>query len=103
MSKLLTAAFVIGAMLAASPTLAQPTPNTSGSATPGAMPASAGLHAARHLVYEFGYNTRAASSGDSTGTTTIDIVGPAKDGGLNVIATDNWWNAIHPKQSSKCE
>ena len=99
MSKLLVAAFTVAAMMAVSPAQAQPTPASSAAAPP----AAAGLPAARHLVYQFGYNTKAASSGDSTGTTTIDIGGLAADGGLKITATDNWWNSTHPKQSSKCE
>ena len=104
MSKPLTAAFAIAALLAASPAGAQPTPVASGSAVP-AMPhaAAAGLPAVRHLVYQFGYNTKAASKGNNTGTTTIDIVGLASDGGMTVKATDNWWMAVHPKQTNTCE
>jgi hypothetical protein len=103
MSKLLTAAFTITAMLAASPVGAQPTPIASGSMAPSAPPTAGGLPAVRHLVYEFGYNQKAASQGNNTGTTTIDIVGLAKDGGMTVKATDHWWNEVHPKQSSMCE
>lgn len=64
---------------------------------------AAGLPATRHLVYQFGYNTRAASQGTGTGTTTIDIVGLAKDGGMTVTATDNWWNTVRPRQTYTCE
>ena len=103
MSKLLTAAFTIAALLAASPAGAQPTPATSGSVAPSATPATAGLRAVRHLVYRFGYNTKATSQGNNTGTTTIDIVGLAKDGGMTVTATDDWWNSVRPKQSNTCE
>jgi hypothetical protein len=103
MSKLLTAAFTVAAMLAASPAGAQPTPGASGSVAPAPPAAVAGLPAVRHLVYRFGYNTKAASQGNNTGTTTIDIVGIAKDGGMTVTATDNWWMSVHPKQSSTCE
>lgn len=58
---------------------------------------------ARHLVYEFGYNTKVASSGNGTGTTTVDILGVAKDGGVNVSATDNWWNTARPRATNTCE
>jgi hypothetical protein len=92
MNKLLPAAIITGAMLAAAPALAQQSP----------APA-AGLPSVRHLVYQFGYNTKAAKSGTGTGTTTIDIVGLAKDGGVTVTATDNWWNTVKPRQSSTCE
>jgi hypothetical protein len=55
------------------------------------------------LVYRFGYNTKAADSGNGTGTTTIDIKGLAPDGGLLIHATDDWWNTINPKQTADCE
>jgi hypothetical protein len=103
MSKPLTVALTIAAMLAASQAGAQPTPGASASVAPPAMPAAAGLPTVRHLVYQFGYNQKAASQGNNTGTTTIDIVGLAKDGGMTVTATDNWWHAVHPKQTNTCE
>jgi hypothetical protein len=103
MSKLLTAAFTIAALLAASPAGADTTPTASGSmAAPAAHPAAAGP-TVHHLVYRFGYNTKATSQGNSTGTTTIDIGGLASDGGVTVTATDDWWNTVHPKQSNTCE
>ncbi|MBV8197686.1 MAG: hypothetical protein JO263_06105 [Candidatus Eremiobacteraeota bacterium] len=58
---------------------------------------------ARHLVYEFGYNTAVASSGQGTGTTTIDIMGPAKDGGVMISGTDFWWNTVRPRATNTCE
>lgn len=58
---------------------------------------------ARHLVYQFGYNTAAASSGQGTGTTTIDISGPAKDGGMTISGTDRWWNTVRPRATNTCE
>lgn len=64
---------------------------------------SSGLPAVRHLVYQFGYNTKAASEGTGTGTTTIDIVGMASDGGMTVTATDDWWNTVNPRQAYTCE
>jgi hypothetical protein len=103
MSKRLTAAFAIAGMLAASPAGAAPAPAATGSMAPSAMPAAVGLPTVRHLVYQFGYNTKATKSGNGTGTTTVDIVGLASDGGLTVKATDNWWMAYQPKQSSTCE
>jgi len=102
MSKLLTAAFIVAAMLVVSPAHAQPTATPAGSAAPAAQSAG-GLTALHHLVYQFGYDQKAASSGNNTGTTTIDFVGLANDGGMTVKATDNWWMAVHPKQSSVCE
>jgi hypothetical protein len=103
MSKLLTVAVTISAMLAALPAGAQPTPAAAGSMAPAAMPAAAALPKVRHLVYQFGYDQKAASSGNNTGTTTVDIVGLASDGGMTVKMTDDWWHAVHPKQSSTCE
>jgi hypothetical protein len=89
------------ALLAASPALSQAS----------AAPASASmtmqqgtpLPAVRHLVYRFGYNAKATKEGNGTGTTTIDIVGLAKDGGMTVTATDNWWNSVNPRQTYTCE
>jgi hypothetical protein len=64
----------------------------------------------RHLVYEFGYNARVASSGTNvatsgpgTGTTTIDIYGPAADGGLTISASDFWWNTPRARATNTCE
>jgi hypothetical protein len=57
----------------------------------------------RHLVYEFGYNTKVASSGNGTGTTTVDIYGLASDGGLMVSGTDYWWNTARPRATNSCE
>ncbi len=57
----------------------------------------------RHLVYQFGYNTPAASSGQGTGTTTIDISYPNKDGGLTITGTDHWWNTVRPRAANTCE
>ncbi|HME80600.1 MAG TPA: hypothetical protein VKF82_00840 [Candidatus Eremiobacteraceae bacterium] len=101
MNKLLIGAFTIAAMLATSPAGADQTP--AASAAPSTMPAVEAMPAVHHLVYRFGWNTKATKEGNNTGTTTIDIVGVAKDGGLTVNATDSWWNAVQPKQSSTCE
>jgi len=57
----------------------------------------------RQLVYEFGYNTKVASSGNGTGTITVAILGPAKDGGVIVSGTDNWWNSARPRATNTCE
>lgn len=58
---------------------------------------------ARHLVYQFGYNTPVASQGQGTGTTAVDIVGPAADGGVTISATDSWWNTARPRATNTCE
>ncbi len=60
-------------------------------------------HSQRHLVYEFGFNTKVASSGNGTGTTTIDILGPAHDGGVMISGTDYWWNTARPRATNTCE
>jgi hypothetical protein len=65
--------------------------------------ASSGASAKRHLVYQFGYNTAVATSGNGTGTTTIDISGPAEDGGLMVSASDHWWNTVRARATNTCE
>ncbi|HEY1654241.1 MAG TPA: hypothetical protein VGF86_03920 [Candidatus Tumulicola sp.] len=64
---------------------------------------SAGPAPHLHLVYEFGYNTKAASAGQGTGTTTVDILGPAKDGGVMISGTDYWWNTARPRAANTCE
>jgi hypothetical protein len=56
-----------------------------------------------HLVYQFGYNTKASDSGTGTGTTTVDIVGPAADGGVRISGTDHWWNTPRPRATNTCE
>ena len=56
----------------------------------------------RHLVYQFGYNTKVASQGNGTGTTTITIA-PAADGGLMVSGQDYWWNTARPRATNTCE
>lgn len=57
----------------------------------------------RHLVYEFGFNTAVASSGRGTGTITVDILGPAADGGVEIRGTDSWWNTVRPRATNTCE
>jgi hypothetical protein len=57
---------------------------------------------ARHLVYQFGYNTAVANSGQGTGTTTIDI-SPAADGGMTISGADHWWNTVRPRATNTCE
>ena len=56
----------------------------------------------RHLVYQFGYNTPVASSGNGTGTMTVDI-SAAPDGGLMVGAADHWWNTPRSRATNTCE
>lgn len=101
MRRFRSAIVAIVALLLASPVQGQqpsatPAPASSGAAS-GAGPA------VTHLVYRFGYNTKATNQGTGTGTTTIDIGGPAKDGGVNITATDDWWNTVNPRQSYTCE
>lgn len=96
MTKSLAAVFAIAAVVASAAAQAQsPVPAASGGA--GQAPA------VRHLVYRFGYNTKATNEGTGTGTTTIDIGAMASDGGIMVTATDDWWNTVNPRQSYTCE
>lgn len=57
----------------------------------------------RQIVYEFGFNTKAASAGNGTGTTTVEIMGLQPDGGVMVSGTDNWWNSARPRATNACE
>ena len=103
MKKLAPAALSIALILtAASTATAQQTAASPGAGMPHAGSAS-GHSQVRHLVYRFGYNTKATKEGRSTGTTTIDFVGHAPDGGITITATDEWWNAVNPRQSYTCE
>jgi hypothetical protein len=58
---------------------------------------------ARQLEYQFGFNTKPASQGQGTGTTTINILGPAADGGLMVSGQDFWWNTARARATNTCE
>src|SRR5271166_6542152 len=69
-----------------------------GGQAPAAVPAPV-----RHLVYQFGYNTKVAKAGNGTGTTTVDILGPAQDGGVMISGTDYWWNTARPRATNTCE
>lgn len=69
----------------------------------GGLAASAAPAPMRHLVYRFGYNTNVANEGNGTGTTTVDIAGPAPDGGLTISGTDFWWNTTRPRATNTCE
>jgi hypothetical protein len=103
MYKKIAIAITVIAVLAALPALSRQQNPTSTLGTAGTLLAAADLPAVRHFVYQFGYNTAAASHGGDTGTTTIDIVGLDDDGGMTVTATDQWWNSRHPKQTFTCE
>jgi len=80
----------IGLLLASLLALSGQTP------TPAAAPV-------RHLEYQFGFNTKPAKEGSGTGTTAIDILGPAPDGGLMVSGADFWWNTVRPRATNTCE
>jgi len=70
----------------------------------GQTPAAASLPPLiRHLVYQFGYNTKVAKQGQGTGTTTIDIYGPTSDGGLMISGSDFWWNTARARATNTCE
>jgi hypothetical protein len=67
-------------------------------AQPSASPAPV-----RHLEYRFGWNANVADSGPYTGTLSVDLEPPNADGGVSATATELWWNAIRPTQSSTCD
>jgi hypothetical protein len=93
---LLAALLAFGAL---TPTPAPP----SAPVTPGAALPVQTQTRPHHLVYRFGYNTRATDSGTGTGTTTIDILGQAKDGGVMIKAADFIWNTVRPRAANTCE
>lgn len=99
MNKRIAIALAGAMVLSVSSALAQEPSSPPAAATP----ATAAGPAVRHLVYRFGYNEKAMDQGPGTGNTTIDIVGPANDGGMTVTATDDWWNSVKPRQSYTCE
>jgi hypothetical protein len=68
-----------------------------------APPPAGSMAAMHHLVYRFGYNGPADDQGNQTGTTTVDIVGPASDGGTTVSMVDDWWHGARPRQQYTCE
>lgn len=103
MKRLRVFAFAVVVLMVAAPAAAQQAPTASGPAAQATSSSAATLPAVRHLVYQFGYNTKAASEGTGTGTTTIDITGMAADGGMTVSATDDWWNTVNPRQTYTCE
>ena len=102
MNKSLLTVFVLCVFFTGAPGLTQQT-GPGGAGMTGTVPPSAILPSLRHLVYRFGYNTKAAKDGNGTGTTTIDITGIAKNGGMIVKASDNWWNSVNPRQTYTCE
>jgi hypothetical protein len=66
----------------------------------------------RHLEYAFNpypvsrYTDNGSVGtieGPGTGTMSVDIQGPASDGGLVISATESWYNSIRPRQTHTCE
>jgi hypothetical protein len=61
----------------------------------------------RHLVYAFAtYPTAKANGGYGgyyDGTLSIDVLGPARDGGQLVQATDQWYYTLRSRQTRQCE
>jgi hypothetical protein len=66
----------------------------------------------RHLEYAFSpypvsrvadTGTIGPITGPGTGTMSIDIAGPASDGGLVISATEDWWYSVRPRQTHTCE
>jgi hypothetical protein len=68
-----------------------------------AQPPAGTTPAVTHLVYRFGYNGPADDQGKQTGTTTVNLVGPASDGGVNISMLDEWWHQARPRQQYTCE
>jgi hypothetical protein len=77
-----------------------------------ALSAQAPAPAVRHLEYAFSPYpvTRVAENGTinpiegpGTGTMSVDILGPASDGGLMISATEDWWYSVRPRQTHTCE
>jgi hypothetical protein len=88
------------AFQAQAPLQSSPAPAASAAAP---APAASVQIRPHHLVYRFGYNTRVADSGAGTGTTTIDILGQASDGGVMIRGQDYVWNTTQPRQANTCE
>ena len=58
----------------------------------------------RHLVYAFAtYPTAKPNGGFYDGTLSIDVLGPAPDGGELVRATDWWYYTLRSRQTRECE
>jgi hypothetical protein len=72
-----------------------------------AVPALLGVGAAppvRHVEYAFAtYSTAKATSGLYNGTLSVDILGPAADGGTIVQASEWWYYTLRPRQTRECE
>jgi hypothetical protein len=77
-----------------------------------ALSAQAPAPAVRHLEYAFSpypvsrvadTGTVGTISGPGTGTMSVDIEGPASDGGLVISATEDWWYSVRPRQTHTCE
>lgn len=58
----------------------------------------------RHLEYAFAiYPAAKPNGGYYNGTMTVDIPGPAADGGILVRASDWWYYTLRPRQAVECE
>jgi hypothetical protein len=77
-----------------------------------ALSAQAPAQSVRHLEYAFSpypvsrvadNGTVGQISGPGTGTMSVDILGPAADGGLMISATEDWWNSVRPRQTHTCD
>ena len=91
----------IGLLLGGLVALSGQTPSSAPASSPAAPAAMA--PASRQLVYEFGYNVKVASQGTGTGKTTIQILGPAKDGGVMISGSDFWWNTVRARATNTCD
>ncbi len=58
----------------------------------------------RHLEYAFAlYPTDSGTKGHFNGTLSVDVLGPAPDGGVVVRMTESWYRAVRPRQPRTCE
>lgn len=58
----------------------------------------------RHLEYAFATQpTVSETKGHFNGTLSVDMLGPAPDGGVFVRMTESWYRALRPRQPRTCE
>lgn len=58
----------------------------------------------RHLEYAFAiYPTAVPNGGYYNGTLSVDVLGPAPDGGTLVRTSEWWYYALRPRQAVECE
>jgi hypothetical protein len=58
----------------------------------------------RHLEYAFAiYPVAKPNNGYYNGTLSVDVLGPAPDGGMLVSASEWWYYTLRPRQTRGCE